>query len=80
MDYIKHKLFGFEFTIRPIIEVKETLFIPSGHDSMNKIKVDFENQNLTKEFDGEYQEIIRIPKNYAQKVKKILGKFWVICL
>lgn len=63
MKYITHKLYGFEFIIKPIMEIKETMFIPSGYDSMNKIKIDFDSQTLTKEFDGPFEDIIKIPKS-----------------
>jgi hypothetical protein len=45
------------------------MFIPSGYDSMAKIKIDFDSQTLTKEFDAPFEEIIKIPKSLILQVK-----------
>lgn len=62
LKYIKHVLYGLEFTTKPQLLEKDILFMPIGADSLAKIKVDFDNQNLTKDPDEPFEEIIKIPK------------------
>ena len=61
LNYIKHRLYGYDFVTKPSLD-KETIFFPAGYDSMAKIKVDFQNQNLTKDPNDPFEEIIRLPK------------------
>ena len=37
---------------------------------MSKIKIDFDSQTLTKEFDGAFEEIIKIPKSLILEVRR----------
>ena len=50
------------------LQEKDSLFIPMGSDSMIKINVDFEGQNLTKDVDEAYEDVIRLPKRLQQTV------------
>jgi len=67
LQYIKHKLYGFDFAVKPILE-KDVLFFPSGYDSIKKIQVDFESQQLTKDAEEAYEEVIKVPKILVQSV------------
>lgn len=44
LQYIKHKLYGFDFTEKMQLVEKDSIFVPAGADSITKIKVDFESQ------------------------------------
>jgi hypothetical protein len=67
-NYIKHRLYGYDFVTKPSLE-KETIFFPAGYDSLAKIKVDFQNQNLTRDPNDPYEEIIRMPKALVVAVR-----------
>jgi len=69
-QYIRHKLYGFELQIKPILE-REVMFFPSGYDSFKKISVDFQNQNLTRDPDDLFEDIIKIPRTLVQKNNEI---------
>jgi len=62
LPYIEYRLLGFEFPHKAQLLEKDILFVPSGIDSLNKIKIDFDNQPLSKDPDEPYQEVIAIPK------------------
>ncbi len=48
------------------------MFIPIGYDSMAKIKIDFDSQTLTKEFDGPFEgEIFFSIFGNSQNFKKL---------
>jgi len=64
LQYLKHKLYYFDFNHKPQLFEKDILFIPVGADSMTKINVDFENQSLTKDPEQPYEEVIVIPKRF----------------
>lgn len=54
---------------------KELVFVPSGADSLTKINIDFENQNLTRDPEEPFEEIIKIPRRLQQEVNKTDSKF-----
>jgi len=62
LQYLRHKLYGFDFIHKAQELEKDIIFMPAGADSMAKIQVDFENQNLTKDPEEPYEEIIKLPK------------------
>jgi len=64
LKYLKHVLYGFEFNVKPQLLEKDQLFVPIGADSTGKIKVDFDNQNLTRDPDESYEDIIKLPKKF----------------
>jgi len=67
LSYLRHKLYGFEFVHKFDVTEKETVFVPSGADSMARIQLDFSNQNLTKDPEDSFDEIIKVPKRLLQK-------------
>lgn len=64
LKYLKHILYGFEFNVKPQLLEKDILFVPIGADSVAKIKVDFDNQNLTRDPDEPFEDIIKLPKKF----------------
>jgi dynein light intermediate chain 1 len=62
LNYLRHKLYGFDFLHKLQLVEKDTILMPAGADSMIKIQVDFENQNLTKDPEEPYDEVIKLPK------------------
>jgi len=62
LQFIRHKLYGFDFVHKLQLVEKDTILMPSGADSIKKIPVDFENQNLSKDPEEPFEEVIKIPK------------------
>jgi len=62
LHYLRHKLYGFDFIHKLQLIEKDTILMPAGADSMTKIQIDFENQNLTKDPEEAYEEVIKLPK------------------
>lgn len=67
-EYIRHKLYNFEFNHKLQLTEKDCTFVPIGVDSMAKINIDFANQNLTKDPDEPFEDVIKIPKRLQQSV------------
>jgi len=67
LQYIHHKLYNFDFTHKAQLMDKDSLLIPAGFDSVSKITTDFDNQDLTKDADDSFEEIIKIPKIVQQQ-------------
>jgi len=64
MGYIKNRMYGSYVTMTPQLYDKDSIFIPAGADSMNKIRADFaENQSLTRDFDAPFHDVIPVPKS-----------------
>ena len=55
--YIMHWIYGYEFTVAPLVNVKESLFVPSGYDSLSLI------EELCKHVDSSmpFEEVIKKP-------------------
>jgi len=66
LQYIKHKLYGFEFHHKPQFQEKDIFFMPAGADSLVKINSDFENQNLSTDTEDLFEDVIKIPKIIQQ--------------
>jgi len=47
--YVKHLLYGLNFEGSAQVIEKDTLFVPAGWDSLEKIKIDFDNQSVAKD-------------------------------
>jgi len=73
LQYLRHKLYGFDFVYKAQELEKDTIFMPAGADSMAKIQVDFENQSLTKDSEEPYEEIIKLPKRLQQRSASSIG-------
>jgi len=79
LDYIHQKLYSFDFHHKQSHLEKESLIFPAGWDSLTKINVDFENnQNLTKDFEEPFEEIIKIPKILQQSIETTLDSAIII--
>lgn len=61
VDYIEHRLFGFELRQRAQLLEKDCIFVPFGWDSMAKIKLDFDNQKVCKDPDEVFENIVKKP-------------------
>jgi dynein light intermediate chain 1 len=61
MDYIEHKLFGFEFRHTAQLLEKDSIFVPAGWDNKSKVLQDFSNQKICKDPDELYENVIRKP-------------------
>lgn len=57
---------------------KDVICVPAGADSMTKIQMDFDNQNLTRDADEPFEEVIRLPKRLqslvSQRHVRLTGK------
>ena len=61
-QYINHRLYGFNFAVKPQIVEKDLLFIPSGFDSLNLIRDLCKSNVLTQGPDGQplsYTEVLQ---------------------
>merc|ERR1712130_164409 len=67
LEYLEHLLFDFDFVHRAQVLAKESLFVPIGWDSTEKIQVDFRNQQLCSDPDQPYEEVISTPSAVAQQ-------------
>lgn len=47
--YVKHLLYALDFDASPQLIEKDTIFVPAGWDSIEKIQIDFNSQNLTRD-------------------------------
>jgi len=77
LQYLRHKLYAFDFNVKPQLVEKDTILVPAGADSITKIQVDFGNQNLTKDADEPYEEIIRVPKRLQQRAAEAIAPLTV---
>ncbi|KAL6067712.1 Cytoplasmic dynein 1 light intermediate chain 1 [Balamuthia mandrillaris] len=69
-NYLKHRLYNFEFHSPAQVLEKDSLFVPSGWDSLAKIDIDFKNQNICGEADlSLYNEIIPTPLPFMKDTK-----------
>jgi hypothetical protein len=66
LEYVEHCLYGHELK-RPMQLERETLFVPAGSDSINKVNVDFSTQSLSKDVNEPFEEVIKIPKQIQAK-------------
>lgn len=48
-SYVKHLLYALDFDASPQLIEKDTVFIPAGWDSIEKIQIDFNSQSLTRD-------------------------------
>jgi dynein light intermediate chain 1 len=67
-SYIKHKLFGFELAIPAQLVDKDSLFIPSGWDSLAKIQLEFSNQSLCNDVAVPFADVIVPPVSRHAKM------------
>lgn len=61
VDYIEHRLFGFELRQRAQLLEKDSIFVPFGWDSMTKIKLDFDNQKACRDMDEQFENVVKKP-------------------
>lgn len=61
MEYIQNQLYDVDFGHVAQVVEKESIFVPSGWDSLAKIQADFENQRLATSVDEPYESIISFP-------------------
>jgi dynein light intermediate chain 1 len=67
--YVKHLLYGLNFEGSAQVIEKDTLFVPAGWDSLEKIKIDFDNQSVAKDQDYPFQEAIKVPSSVSRQTK-----------
>jgi hypothetical protein len=73
LAYLEHILFGLEFHHKPQLLQKDSIFVPIGWDSLQKIEIDFQNQKLCTDPNIDFREVIRVPSTYQkQKVNTFL--------
>lgn len=61
MEYLQNQLYDIEFGHTAQVVEKESIFVPSGWDSLAKIQADFENQRLSTSPEEPYESIISFP-------------------
>jgi len=66
VDYIEHRLFDFEFHNPPQLLEKESIFVPSGWDTAEKVKFDFTTIDKIRIEDG-YDKIVPRPTIIKRK-------------
>ena len=67
LEYLEHLLFDFDFVHRAQVLAKESLFVPIGWDSTEKIQVDFRNQQLCSDADQPFEEVVTTPSVVAEQ-------------
>eukprot|EP01087_Luapelamoeba_hula_P005014 TRINITY_DN1510_c2_g1_i1.p1 TRINITY_DN1510_c2_g1~~TRINITY_DN1510_c2_g1_i1.p1 ORF type:complete len:542 (+),score=137.95 TRINITY_DN1510_c2_g1_i1:182-1807(+) len=60
-SYLLHQLYGFEFSASAQLVDKDTIFVPSGWDSLPKIEIEFSNQKVCSDADLPFSEVIKRP-------------------
>lgn len=50
-EYILHRLYNFEFNIKPNLSDKESFFVPAGYDSITTLRESDINKELDKAYD-----------------------------
>jgi hypothetical protein len=82
LHYLQHLLFGLNFEDKPQLFQKDSLFVPIGWDSIQKIEVDFQSQKLCTDPNIDFREVIVAPPAYQkrkvnskQRVRKRLLRF-----
>jgi len=66
-EYFEHLLFNFDFVHQPQLVDKETLFVPIGWDSTDKIEMDFSNQSACSDPSTPFSEVITKPASIVQQ-------------
>lgn len=61
MEYLQNQLYDIEFGHPAQVVEKESIFVPSGWDSLAKIQADFENQRLSTSPEEPFESIISFP-------------------
>lgn len=61
MEYIQNQLYEIDFASPAQVVDKESIFVPSGWDSLAKIQADFENQRLSTNPEEPYESVIEFP-------------------
>jgi dynein light intermediate chain 1 len=67
--YVKHLLYGLEFDASPQLIEKDTVFVPAGWDSIEKIQIDFSSQSLTNDEEAPFVDVIRVPASVSRQSK-----------
>jgi len=63
LHYLQHRLYQkISFELKEQFSEKSGIFVPLGWDTSAKIELDFKEQNLTKDFDTPFEDIITPPK------------------
>jgi len=70
-DYVKHMLYALEFRASPQLIEKDIVFVPAAWDSIEKIQIDFNTQNLMREEETPFEEVIRVPTSVARQSKTV---------
>jgi len=66
-EYVEHLLFHFDFVHQPQFVDKESLFVPIGWDSVDKIELDFANQSSCSVPNTAFSEVIFKPSTIAKQ-------------
>ena len=61
MEYIQNQLYEIDFASPAQVVEKESIFVPSGWDSLAKIQADFENQRLSSNPEEPFEAVIEFP-------------------
>jgi hypothetical protein len=70
LHYLQHILFGLTFNHKPQLLQKDSLFVPIGWDSIQKIEVDFQSQKLCTDPNIDFREVIVAPPAYQKRKVK----------
>jgi len=61
MDYVEHRLFHMEFRYRASLLENESIFVPAGWDTEEKILGDLKSMNVRHSLDEPFTAVVKIP-------------------
>eukprot|EP01102_Stenamoeba_stenopodia_P009650 TRINITY_DN2851_c0_g2_i1.p1 TRINITY_DN2851_c0_g2~~TRINITY_DN2851_c0_g2_i1.p1 ORF type:complete len:539 (+),score=189.16 TRINITY_DN2851_c0_g2_i1:35-1618(+) len=66
-EYIEDLFFGFGFDHTTNLLEKDTVFVPAGWDSLDKIMIDFKSQKVATDLDQPFEDVIKLPPNLVRQ-------------
>eukprot|EP00168_Porphyra_purpurea_P017993 TRINITY_DN6502_c0_g1_i1.p1 TRINITY_DN6502_c0_g1~~TRINITY_DN6502_c0_g1_i1.p1 ORF type:complete len:271 (-),score=59.39 TRINITY_DN6502_c0_g1_i1:32-844(-) len=67
LEYLEHLLYGFDFVHQPQLQERDSIFVPIGWDSPEKVTLDFESQRVCTDVNTPFEEVVKKPASVVQQ-------------